>query len=141
MTPDYRTPSGADERSVTHDAEFHAGPLGLAERQSLVACDHTVVRCEECGLHHRFFELVAERFCARCRRDVTPELRRHARDCDAPNASPNASRPGMRDLWLRRHARRARVIPRRRSRAYAVLRGTTRSRHSAHRRCPVCRMT
>ena len=56
-------------------------PLATEERAFLVGCDHGVARCEACRLHHRLFELYADRFCARCRADLTVQMRRHLREC------------------------------------------------------------
>jgi hypothetical protein len=56
-------------------------PLEPEERGMLMGCDHPVARCRGCGLHHRLFELQADRHCARCRADLTAEVRRHVREC------------------------------------------------------------
>jgi hypothetical protein len=59
-----------------------ARPLASEERALLVGCDHAIARCHDCGLHHNFFELYGDRYCARCRADLGPAVRRHLRECD-----------------------------------------------------------
>lgn len=56
-------------------------PLAAEERSLLIGCDHAVARCDACRLHHRLFELYADRFCARCRADLTASVRHHLTEC------------------------------------------------------------
>lgn len=74
----------ADEwisRLTTVSGPADAEPLAAEERSLLIGCDHAVARCDACRLHHRLFELYADRFCARCRVDLTVAVRRHLREC------------------------------------------------------------
>ena len=60
------------------------------DRARLLSCQHYVARCDDCELAHHLWELAAERLCARCHRDLTPELRRHATECPDAGMRPAA---------------------------------------------------
>ena len=57
------------------------GALTDEDRSQLMHCDHFVARCDTCVLSHRFFELVRDRYCARCRADLSPRVRLHLFEC------------------------------------------------------------
>lgn len=56
-------------------------PLADSERFALMKCTHAIAHCGACALSHRFFELFCDRFCGRCRADLSADLRLHLRTC------------------------------------------------------------
>ena len=59
------------------DAPLHPDARGL-----LMQCDHRIAYCQACRLGHTLFELVRDRFCARCRADLMPEIHAHYGQCE-----------------------------------------------------------
>lgn len=51
------------------------------DRRLLMQCDHPIARCDACAISHGFYELVSDRFCARCRGDLATQVRAHVNEC------------------------------------------------------------
>jgi hypothetical protein len=51
------------------------------DRRLLMQCDHPIARCDVCAISHGFYQLVSDRFCARCRRDLVTQVRAHVNEC------------------------------------------------------------
>jgi hypothetical protein len=68
------------------------------DRRLLMQCDHPVARCEACAISHGFFELVSDRFCARCRRDLIAQVHVHLNAC--PDLAIRRSHAAIRTAQL-----------------------------------------
>jgi hypothetical protein len=131
-----RLTAGGRGRNDDHE------PITPAERQLLVACRHAIARCEACRLHHNFFELYADRYCARCRGDLLPELRRHLHSCPeiVVRRAIVATETSQTVFKENRQIRESAGVVRAESEALRAetRRGRARRQKSPGRMCPMC---